>query len=371
MKVEIIRDFEEFKKIRSKWNEALSRSSYQSVFMTYEWLAGWWEFFGQRHELLVILVYEGENLIAGAPLMIRKKRLGPLVIDRKLQFIAHDVSDYLDFILVGNEEESFNLILEQFHQLSALWDWGELIYLPESSSIFRRRSDLKKTDLLSAVDQRDVSVVVDLTEYSGWDEYFGRLAKKVRDDLKRQENNLSKVGKIEFKTISGTEAIKNSLETFFNLHARRWHKQGQTSQFMDPKFKARYLRLAELMAPGNLAEMAEIKVDGKTVASHFGFLFQGRYYYYTPTFDPEFNRFSPGKLLLANLLRSSFQRGLKEFDLLRGAEKYKFSWAGKAVELHGLTIFKKTMISRLRGFYKTGLRPRLRGIKKFFKGQTA
>ena len=67
---------------------------------------------------------------------------------------------------------------------------------------------------------------------------------------------------------------------------------------------------------------------GSTLLSvHLGSLHDGRLTWWVPAYDPAFGRYSPGRVLLEELLRESQARGHREFDFLIGAEDYKFVYA--------------------------------------------
>ena len=357
MEVQVIRDFEEFKALKDEWNKTLMKSQCNTFYLTFEWLSTWWQYFGEGDELFVILIRDDGKLIGAAPLMIKKTQLGGITVDRKLQFIAHDVSDYMDFMITDKPEKCFSLIFDQIKMRSNLWDWAEFVYIPENSpllSYWLNQSGLKEV--------RDISVVIDLTKYQNWEEYFRSLDKKVRDDVKRQENNLKRMGEISLEIFTDYDQINSTLSKFFELHRKRWAEEGFKSQFQDERLKKRYLALAEVLSSSGRVELSCLKVDQVIAALHFGFVYNERYYYYTPAFNPEFKKFSPGKLLLANLIRNSFEKRFKKFDLLRGAEKYKFFWSDNKISLYGISVFKKSMASQMKYFYKKELRFRLARI---------
>jgi CelD/BcsL family acetyltransferase involved in cellulose biosynthesis len=54
---------------------------------------------------------------------------------------------------------------------------------------------------------------------------------------------------------------------------------------------------------------------------------EGRFYYWIPAYDPEFNVLSPGRLMLHFMLRECYDRGGREFDFLVGDEDYKWHYA--------------------------------------------
>ncbi len=53
----------------------------------------------------------------------------------------------------------------------------------------------------------------------------------------------------------------------------------------------------------------------------------GRFGWWVPAYDPDHSKHSPGRLLLEDLMKASYERGDVEFDFLIGEEPYKFQFA--------------------------------------------
>lgn len=50
-----------------------------------------------------------------------------------------------------------------------------------------------------------------------------------------------------------------------------------------------------------------------------------RFYYYAG-FDPEWSRYSVGTVLLSRCIEDGIDRGIEEFDFMRGRAAYKMKW---------------------------------------------
>jgi hypothetical protein len=83
---------------------------------------------------------------------------------------------------------------------------------------------------------------------------------------------------------------------------------------------------AQLLKTG-LLRVSSLSAGETLLAVHFGLEHDGKLYWWVPTYDPAYQRFSPGRLLLEELLRASFAAGHREFDFLIGDETYKWHYA--------------------------------------------
>ncbi|MDO8603546.1 MAG: GNAT family N-acetyltransferase [Candidatus Omnitrophota bacterium] len=353
MEVKIVDNFEKFKALKKEWNEALEESSFNTFYLTFEWLATWWEYFGQGHKLFVILIRDSGKLIAAAPIMIKNSRFGNFTKNRKLQFIATGVSDYMDFLIVKKADECFTMIFDEINRYSHTWDWAEFINIPENSPNHMQWFNCQGYQWINVKEKRGVSVILDLKQYSTWEEYFQKkLSKKLKNNLRWQEKRLRNFGKVSLETLVSYDQIKSAIPKFFEFHQHRSIEKGFKSQFNEDNAKARYVALAKDLSGSGRIELSCLKVGQKIAAMHLGFTYDNRYYYYAPAFNPALSAFSPGKLLLVNLIKNSYGRGIDEFDLLLGAESYKFSWADKVINLHTILFFKKSASSQLRRLYR-------------------
>jgi CelD/BcsL family acetyltransferase involved in cellulose biosynthesis len=323
MRTEIIETEEGFNKLKAGWDDLLGRSGLNVVFLTYEWLSAWWEDYGRGQRLFIVTVKEGAEIMAIAPFMITSQK--------KLQFIGHDISDYLDLIIAADPAECFRLIFNELKKRQADWAFAEFIYLAQDSPFFSFWQ--KEIGGLAALHKslaRDgAAVVLDLVKAGGsWTALEKNLPPKRRNDLKRCPRLLAEQGNLSFQRLATLPEITEAFEHFAAQHKRRWREDGQGSQFDNDRQIKHYLNIAGALGPRGWVELACLKLDDHYIAMAFGYVYGDRYYYYTPTFNPDYWKYSPGNILIKYLIESFYAGGrIKIFDLLRGEEKYKYNWS--------------------------------------------
>src|SRR5215510_374454 len=97
MNIRLVEQFVALGRYRDEWNQLLQHSPTNTIFQTVEWLESWWEVFGDSHRLHILLGFEGDTLIAAAPLVLSEKRM----LGRQmncLEFAASNRVDYADFL---------------------------------------------------------------------------------------------------------------------------------------------------------------------------------------------------------------------------------------------------------------------------------
>lgn len=98
---------------------------------------------------------------------------------------------------------------------------------------------------------------------------------------------------------------------------------GVRDMFADPRNVALFRRLRER----GVLLVSSLRAGDTLLAAHFGSSHEGRMTWWVPAYDPAWSKFSPGRLLLEELMKASSARGDREFDFLIGDEGYKFTYA--------------------------------------------
>src|SRR5262245_65719792 len=95
MDVRLVQNSVDFARLRSEWNDLLSRSSADTIFLTWEWLSSWWECYaGPNDALHIVTVRENTGELIGIFPFYRQVRPWlPLSPIRTLRFIGDGSHD--------------------------------------------------------------------------------------------------------------------------------------------------------------------------------------------------------------------------------------------------------------------------------------
>ena len=88
---------------------------------------------------------------------------------------------------------------------------------------------------------------------------------------------------------------------------------------------------------GNLF-LTRLCVDGTIIAVMLGFLFRGRLDAVVTTYDSAWQSYSPGRILMEECLKWSFEKQVRIFDFRMNVTPNKRSWAKTDVLLCGYLI---------------------------------
>jgi CelD/BcsL family acetyltransferase involved in cellulose biosynthesis len=356
MEIEVITRYDDFLKIKDSWSDLLKHSFNNVIFSTFEWLCAWWEVYGQGNELFVILVKDNGTITAAAPLMIKNIRFGGVTLGKKLQFIAHDVSDYSDFIVTETDGVCFDLIFKELARRINSWDYAEFIFIPENSPNFEHwKHNIAgfKANIKSVTKDSSAYILNMYKTADSWQGFEKTLPAKRRNDLKRCSKLLSGIGDLKFSSTKEPALVSERIDRLIAFHKERWHGKGLKSQFCDPRVVLHYRAIMRNFSSQGWLELASMTLNNEYLALAIGYTYNHRYYYYMPAFNRTYSKYSPGNLLIKNLLESFYPAGqIRIFDLLRGDEAYKSIWSDAKVALFRIKMYPKKPKTKLLYFLK-------------------
>lgn len=120
-------------------------------------------------------------------------------------------------------------------------------------------------------------------------------------DLRRQWNNLSQHGTLAYSVARQPGEIRQRMEEFLALEASGWKGRERTAMVLD-RYRAAFAREAIT----NLAEADSVRIhsldlNGAAIASMIVFIMAGEAYTWKTAYNEVYAKYSPGKLLLAEL----------------------------------------------------------------------
>lgn len=127
------------------------------------------------------------------------------------------------------------------------------------------------------------------------------ISKNHMRDMRRQFRLLGEEGRVSYNVARQPDEIRRRMEEFLALEASGWKGRKRSAMVMD-RFRAAFAREAIT----NLAEVDAVRIhtldlDGRAIASMVVFIMAGEAYTWKTAYDERYARFSPGKLLLADL----------------------------------------------------------------------
>ena len=308
------------------WENLLTGSAMDTLFLTPQWQKVWWDQFGEGSEML-LLGFQGENSIeAIAPLARR---------NGTISFIGgQDLFDYNDFLVSpGSESRFYTSLLECLDreewvtlELSSLQeDSPTLAYLPRLAEEMGYRVEVQEED-----------VAPGLSLPGNWDAYLQGLSKKDRHELRRKFRRLSSFnGGYRYYKLSEPLQVEANLGDFFSLmrdsrEVKHRFLTGPREQF--------FRSIAREMASMGVFKLFFLELEGQRVASAMCFDYGTARLLYNSGFNRAYGYYSVGLILKALCVKDAIEEGIAYFDFLRGAEPYKYDLGGSNRTLYQMVV---------------------------------
>jgi CelD/BcsL family acetyltransferase involved in cellulose biosynthesis len=336
-----------------EWNQLLSHSLDNNPFLTYEWLTSWWKQFGKGRTLKLFTAENGNrapSLIV--PIMYSPcKRFGMKL--KKAEFASTPDSDYNTFLLTNYHEATkaiIPLIKSIMEDLSDT-DYFRLGDVPEDSYTAQLLQNVNMNHI--GTNSSEINMCPYVTLPTDTETFLQTLSHCMRNGLKRYEKKASKDYKVEFVKYDKIGTVKEAMEVFFELHQKRQTQKGKAGVFAESDHRRFHLDIANAFAKKGWLALFFLTFNDKPVSSIYCYEYNKKLYYYLSGFDPEYATYRPGQLTFKNIIRYGIEKGLNEFDFLRGNETYKSLWGTKIRRNLEFRISKRKLITTLYDWTET------------------
>lgn len=311
--VKIIEDRAAFDALAASWR-ALDADATVRVFQEFDWIASWVRTLGAAGpwRLKVATLWQDERLMAVLPLCMRRfKGL------RILEWLAARVSDYCDAVFAPE--------LAPAEALEILWD---AISRSGGFDIVRLSHVRTDTALFAFLRSRDpwIETLEDAGGVTiGWPngaEWLKNQSSGMRDRVKYNARRMSKAG-FEVRVCDSPVRAAVIIDTLV-AQKRPWLAARGLSSFIDEAGGVDFLQsvVAAAAARGEL-HLSTVENESRIAACDLAFVRNGVIYSYLASFDPEYHKYSFGRVLTDCLLMWACDNGMRRLDLLLGAYDYK------------------------------------------------
>jgi CelD/BcsL family acetyltransferase involved in cellulose biosynthesis len=260
-------------------------------------------------------------------------------------------SDHLDLIVrKKNWRATVRVIWEQLMGPLAR-KWHVLDYHDSSvDSPFlneiRELADADDRCVNSRISEMTVCPYIQLPE--SWDAFESSLSANQRRALKVSLSRLGELGELRLDRCDSFEKLDGQMNSLIDLNRKSWRYRGQPGSFSTPSFEHFHRELAKLLLAENQLALCTLRINEEVVGSFYGLLYDRRMHFYVLGVKHDVAPgASVGRVLLAECIKEAIRMRCEEFDLLRGAERYKSDWTDRARRNLTLTIYNRRFMTFL------------------------
>ena len=346
--------------LKTLWEKMEEKNSF-SIFQSFSWNKNWYERIGSKDSNLKIIIKVAfiDNLpVAIFPLILKKRYFNTII-----EFFGEDQFDYKTPIF----DKNIN-IYEVWKKINESLPKHDVKYLDKIPSHLGNNSNPFATLNFSKSFHESYQIYLPNTV-----EDLSSISKSSKSQTLRRRRRLSERGDLEFKVCNSFDDYKKIIEETFKQKENRYIETGVRNILTNNDVRNFYESLYYSELGKIKVHLSYLSLNNEILATHLGFIYNDTFYWIFPSFKrSNFDKFSPGRILLYELIIQSIEGGLKKFDFTVGSEDFKKKWSNNSTNLityydynsfKGF-IFCKTL--RLINFLKNHphLRPLLMNINK-------
>ena len=339
------------------WRD-FEHNSYYHAFQSYDWIYQWHTFIGSNKlkiTPLIILVKVESKLSLILPLGIRNKNFIKII-----ECMGGDQSDYMSPLILKDfkmSELNYQKLWLSIIDHLPTYDVINLKKQPEK--IFKYNNPFYKIGNKQELKSYSLNI-----ENIEWENFYNQiLKKKIRNDNTRQKKRLSEIGNLQYEILINRMDNTKYYKELIKNKSIQYHQTQAFDIFSVNEINNFYESLINKTKESIYIHFSILKLDNKVIASHLGLYNKNIFYYLIPAYNrSDFNKYSPGKILLENLIKWSIDNKLNIFDFTTGAEQYKLNWTDTEMNLSEINH-----ISSLRGFLYSNIINLIARLKKIYK----
>lgn len=303
--------------------QKFEKNSENYCFQNYYWCKHWYKTVNEKVTSYVVLVYDGPNQVMLLPLCVNF-----FFGIRCLRWMGGLQSDYMNALYIKDfsiKEKVFNIlwknILTEINKFDLIFLDKQPEFINNIKNPFVEFMQCKKISVSHYVDnvklksfdfpnKKKLNIKIKFLVLNNYSEYIKNLLKILTEKIKRLKN----------------KKLKNS----FNKNNVKFYLDFDTNKFDD----------------GSI-HLSKLLINNSEVAGHWGVVYKKRFYYLLPSiFDTHFLKYSPGKVLINELIYWAQTNNIDIFDFAIGDESYKKGWSNKSLNLYQYCNFKN-----IRGYF--------------------
>lgn len=315
---------------RDEWAALWGRCATATPFQSPDWIIPWWHHLG-RGRLCALALRQQGRLVGVAPFFIHRPYGLPV---RRLAFLGTGVTDYMDLLLEPQAAVAgASRALEYLADLRELWDYADLQQIPEKSHL--PAAPLPE-ETHSELGPQEVCPLLALPGSVA--AFRSSLSRKLREDLRYCRRRLDRAGGFSIERAQEKD-VPDFLNALFSLHQARWNRRGLPGAFASAAVRRFHRQAAPALFRADRLRLYVLIRDCEAVAALYCLRGGGRVYHYAAGFDQRVRGYGPGTLLLAHAMEKAIEEGDREWDFLRGGERYKYAWGARDRSNQRLVVY--------------------------------
>ena len=315
MKIILKRDIDSI--VKKDW-KFLEKKNNLILFQTLKWNENWLKFNKTKNSIFIFIIYKNNKPFSIFPFYLQKK-----FSFRIIKWFGFDISDYLGPIFDNSYEVKHKEIIEIWNNISSsLKPECDLIYLDKQTD---EKSIINNPlcNYLNLITYKQ-NLRIDLSKW----ELTKKKKNKSFQQFRRKKKKLLSLGIFELLfDIQSIETKKNLISEMI-----KWKKFSKKKFVFANSFNKDFY--SEILDNKGI-HLSALKINGSFVAAILGYKYLNNFFFLVPSFKEEnrYFKYSPGRILLIELINHIQLQKFKNFDFCDGDQDYKSEWTNQKIDI--------------------------------------
>jgi CelD/BcsL family acetyltransferase involved in cellulose biosynthesis len=351
MRIQVCASTEQLAQLRDPWNGLLAKAPENTPFLTHEWMTAWWRAFGSGSSMYVITAWQGDELMAVAPLAYTTQYMVGATRS-VLRFMANEYSNRANFIVGQAPHAALEAILDHLLTSAPPWDVLQIEPVDEDSPVTQAFLEvLADRSLAFGMEDSLRSPYLRLpATWAGVRESLSPSFRKTLDRKLRKATQLGDSLRVRFLT-------DPDLSDAFDIATQSWQHARGTSIASTARLRQFY---GELAAARNWLRLAILELDGKPISFEYDLVYEGVLYNLKLGYRPQFAALSPGLVLQAKVLQHTTENGVHQYDFMGSDDDYKRHWSQTVRTHRRIVVFNHQLVLRMVHLVRWRVKPFLK-----------
>ena len=327
MEVSVRRDEAALTDPSGEWLTLWRKDPAASVFQTPQYARAAWETEIGADQTLAMIEMRRDGELAGIA-------TASVDVDGTLRFLGNkEVTDYLGPVCEPADKDA---VAEAFVSATNDLDWSK-------AELFGLAADAGWPEALAraakaaghTVEEIPQDVCPRVAPLGTYDDYLSSLDGKLRHEIRRKARRLEREAGAYTIRVSEPSTLDADLETFYEMHRS---STGPKGRFMHEDVAVLFTRIARAFEQEGWLRLTWLEHEGAALAGMFSFAAKNVWSVYNSAYDHTKGDLAPGMVLMAETIRLATEEGYGVFDMLRGAEPYKYRFGAVDIPLVELGV---------------------------------
>lgn len=344
--IKLIDSTSEFASLEKAWRQLSEQSTSCSVFNSWDWQWLWWKTYSQEksreRKLQILVLYDHtgpennhkqeadpHNICAILPLYSQTIQFLKVGHAKELRLIGTggDTSpDYLGPLLSDNISASHLQLLCNAVATMTGWDTLHLSDLQEQTAFIDCLDKALASSTLSRT-KSTCSVIHYINLGNDFNDYLAQLSSNQRKQIKRRRRRFEESGDTRFFVWPNTKDLEPAFEQLTKLHLQRWSEKTGAGSFTSDSYLSFHRAVMEALQERDNLRLYCLEHNGVIMAVEYSYQWNNAIYSFQCGFNPEYQEYRPGQLLLNYSIENAIEENVRQYDLLKGDYDYKRSAA--------------------------------------------